>query len=224
MGESDLQGWAIPPGPDRYERGMKVEEILMRWCFDPDRGEDPIPPLAIRRAWCARSSWALYTTEFHASLAALLSALGVGSVVEPAAGRGLLHRPMVQRHGIRWTCYDAWPPERSPWVEFGVGASYARGMLSGGGAGAIFASWLPMDELFDCVLAELARDLCVPLIIVGEHGECTGSERFYMDYLLNWTSFGGMQRVDPEKLVPGFRDVAWWPIGPTDYTVVLVPT
>lgn len=123
------------------------------------------------------ASWAVFTVEYHRSLAKYLRKLGVKKVLEVCCGHGLLVEPM-RKLGFDWVGTEEKVPKNAPHkliIELGAleaAEKYADADL-------LFASWIPYTSNLDQELFQLwVSGYNKPMLIVGESGGCTGSEGF----------------------------------------------
>ncbi|MDB4278229.1 hypothetical protein N9917_01365 [Deltaproteobacteria bacterium] len=175
-----------------------------------------------RSYYCKAVSWSVYTTEFIDSMQRLTAGR---RVLEVCAGRGTLSR-VLRGRGEDWTATDLYP------VTDDVEALDALEAVRTYKPEVIVVSWVPYGSNLDEQLADLAKELGIPMVIIGEgNGGCTGSGTFWNrgsevwyddDYeevengALDWNihSLG--------SLFDWFTDVPRWN-GINDYTSIVLP-
>jgi hypothetical protein len=179
-----------------------------------------------RSFYCKAVSWAVYSTEFLDSMQRLLAGR---RVLEVCAGRGVMSRVMRGR-GEDWTATDLNP------VTDDVEEMDAIEAVRQYKPDAIVASWIPYGSDLDVQLAEVARELGIPMVVIGEgNGGCTGSEAFWnrsRESYYDWQADDGEEEItndsvdwsieDLGSLFDWFVDVPRWD-GINDYTSLVVP-
>jgi len=182
-------------------------------------GSFSIGSLPMRDPYTALVSWALYTTEYRASLERLLRGK---RVLEVCAGRGTLAKHMRAR-GINWRATDEKP------INGLVEKCDALAAVFIYKSDVIFASWIPYGSDLDAQIAELG----IPMVLIGESlGGCTGSEEFWhrgQETYWDWEADGEVENDhldwnihDASSAFPWFKDVPRWG-GILDYTSIVVP-
>lgn len=142
------------------------------------------------REFFTEESWPLITVELAREMGDYLTQVGVKSVLEVCAGKGLTSR-MMQGRVEKWIATDA---EESYGVEK-LDAMSAIDKYQH--VDLLFASWIPYESTLD---VELARKWVVemkkPMMLISEPiGGCTGSmalwdefipKNLWMDSFISW--------------------------------------
>ncbi|EOD05267.1 hypothetical protein EMIHUDRAFT_97183 [Emiliania huxleyi CCMP1516] len=166
---------------------------------------DPRRSRALSRALYQDAvSWALYSAEWADALAAHLRSRGCRSVLEVAAGAGVLAAPM-RRRGLAWRTTDAAPSRVGLPAGLEPEACDAAAALAPFGVDAVFWAWWPRGDEGDAALAEECARLGLPALFVGEpKGGCTGSDAV-------WERAGAPRPLSSEAEGLGGVDVPRWP-------------
>jgi hypothetical protein len=179
-----------------------------------------------RQFYCKAVSWAIYTTDFLDSIQRLLAGC---RVLEVCAGRGVLSR-VLRGRGEDWTATDL-NPVTDDVVEMDAIEAVRQYKPD-----VIVASWIPYTSDLDVRLAELAKELGIIMVVIGEgNGGCTGTEALWnrsRESYYDWRADDGEEEVTNDSvdwniesvsyLFDWFVDVPRWD-GINDYTSIVVP-